>query len=61
MLTAEVAETAAGSLAFSSLVHIEHAGHSVPGDNPEAFEKAVRNFLGSTELPKSEEWSEDIV
>jgi pimeloyl-ACP methyl ester carboxylesterase len=27
-------------------VEIEHAGHGIPADNPEAFEAAVRQFLG---------------
>jgi len=38
MLGAEVAERMGRSLAFGSVVDIEHAGHSVPGDNPDAFE-----------------------
>jgi pimeloyl-ACP methyl ester carboxylesterase len=35
------------TLVFGSVVDIEHAGHSVPGDNPEAFEAAVRNSMVS--------------
>jgi len=31
----------------SRLVEIPGAGHSVPADAPEAFERAVRNFLGT--------------
>jgi len=50
MLAAEVAQAMAGSLAFSSVIDVEGAGHSVPGDNPEAFEAAVRDFLRSIEL-----------
>jgi pimeloyl-ACP methyl ester carboxylesterase len=50
MLAAEVAQTMAGSLAFGSVIDVEGAGHSVPGDNPEAFEAAVRDFLRSIEL-----------
>ena len=46
MLAREVAERMGHSLAFGSVVDIEHAGHSVPGDNPNAFEAAVRRFLG---------------
>lgn len=45
MLAAEVAEKVGHSLAFGSVVNIEHAGHSVPGDSPNAFEAAVRRFL----------------
>ena len=48
MLSHEVAQRAAHTLVFSSVVDIEHAGHSVPGDNPDAFEVAVRNFLNSS-------------
>lgn len=47
MLAAEVAQAMAGSLTFSSVIDVEAAGHSVPGDNPEAFEAAVRDFLRS--------------
>jgi esterase len=50
MLTTELAEIVGGSLTFGSVVDVEHAGHSVPGDNPEAFESAVRQFLSSIEL-----------
>jgi pimeloyl-ACP methyl ester carboxylesterase len=45
ILAAEVAQTMAGSLAFGSILDVEGAGHSVPGDNPEAFETVVRDFL----------------
>lgn len=51
MLATEVAQVVGRSLAFGSVVDIEHAGHSIPGDNPEAFEDAVRSFLSSTEPP----------
>jgi pimeloyl-ACP methyl ester carboxylesterase len=47
VLLAGVAQRVADTLPFGSLVDIEHAGHSVPGDNPETFEIAVRNFLSS--------------
>jgi esterase len=50
MLAAEVAQTMAGSLAFGSVIDIEGAGHNVHGDNPEAFEAAVRDFLRSIDL-----------
>lgn len=46
MLATEVAERMGRSLAFGSVVDIERAGHGVPGDNPDAFEAAVRKFLG---------------
>ena len=46
MLTSEVAKDMASKLIFGSLVDIERAGHSVPGDNPKAFEAAIREFLG---------------
>jgi len=45
MLAAEVAQAMAHSMAFGSLVDIEHAGHSIPGDNPQAFEASVCTFL----------------
>jgi esterase len=50
MLAAEVAQSMAGSLAFGSVIDVEGAGHSVHGDNPEAFEAVVRDFLRSIEL-----------
>jgi pimeloyl-ACP methyl ester carboxylesterase len=53
MLAAEVAQTMAGSLAFGSVIDVEGAGHSVPGDNPEAFEAAVRDFLKSIKLRRN--------
>ena len=45
MLAAEVATLMVSKLAFGSLVDIGKAGHSVPGDNPEAFEATVCKFL----------------
>jgi pimeloyl-ACP methyl ester carboxylesterase len=45
MLADEVAQAMADTLASGSVIDIEGAGHSVPGDNPEAFESAVGNFL----------------
>ena len=53
MLAAEVAQSMAGGLTFGSVIDVEGAGHSVPGDNPEAFEAAVRDFLRSIELHRS--------
>jgi pimeloyl-ACP methyl ester carboxylesterase len=47
MLLTGVAERASSALPFGSLVEIEGAGHSIPGDNPKAFEAAVRQFLSS--------------
>ncbi len=47
MLAAEVAQAMAHSLAFGSVVDIEHAGHSIPGDNSETFEASVYAFLNS--------------
>ena len=34
-----------GTMTSAKVVHIRQAGHSVPGDNPEAFELAIQNFL----------------
>jgi pimeloyl-ACP methyl ester carboxylesterase len=53
MLTPEVAEKVGRSLVFGSVVDIEHAGHSVPGDNPDAFGAAVCKFLGIGKPSKS--------
>ena len=50
MLARDVAKTMGGSLTFGSVVDVERAGHSVPGDNPEAFEVIVRKFLSDIEL-----------
>lgn len=47
ILSREVAQGVAHTLVFGSVVDIERAGHSIPGDNPQAFEVAVRRFLGS--------------
>ena len=53
MLAAEVAQAMVGNLAFGSVIDVEGAGHSVPGDNAEAFEAAVRGFLRSAELQRN--------
>jgi esterase len=45
MLASEVAQMMISRLAFGSMVDIGRAGHSVPGDNPEAFEATVCKFL----------------
>jgi len=48
MLSRETAQKEADTLVFGSVVDIERAGHSIPGDNPQAFEVAVHNFLSSS-------------
>jgi len=48
MLSRETAQREADTLVFGSVVDIEDAGHSVPGDNPDAFGAAVRSFLSSS-------------
>ena len=45
LLLKEGAHKMADMLPNVSLADIEHAGHPVMGDNPEAFEAAVRKFL----------------
>jgi len=45
LLLPEVARRMVETLPFGTLVNIERAGHNLPGDNPEAFEAAVRRFL----------------
>jgi pimeloyl-ACP methyl ester carboxylesterase len=45
ILAAEVATSMVSKLAFGSLVDIGKTGHSVPGDNPEAFKATVCKFL----------------
>jgi len=45
ILLADIAQRVCNTLAFGTLVDIDRAGHSIPGDNPEAFEAAVRRFL----------------
>jgi len=47
ILSRETAQRITHTLVFGSAVDIERAGHSIPGDNPGAFEVAVRRFLGS--------------
>jgi hypothetical protein len=56
ILSGDTAQKEADTPIFDSLVGIEHAGHSVPGDNPDAFEVVVRNFLSSSlEINKENE------
>ncbi len=45
MLLPGTAKRVGDTLAFGQVVDIDGASHSVPGDNPEAFELAVRKFL----------------
>lgn len=45
VLTAEDAQAFADAVDVVRLVHVEEAGHSVAGDQPEAFVAAVRDFL----------------
>ncbi len=49
VLTPEVAERCAQEVRRSRLVVVPGAGHSVPGDNPDAFTEAVREFLADVE------------
>jgi esterase len=45
ILSPEIAERMLANLPDGRLVEIAGAGHSVPGDHPEAFAAAVRSFL----------------
>jgi pimeloyl-ACP methyl ester carboxylesterase len=45
ILSPEIAKRMLASLPDGRLVEIAEAGHSVPGDQPEAFAAAVRSFL----------------
>jgi len=47
ILLADVAQRVSSTLPLSSLVEIAGAGHSIPGDNPQAFEAAVSRFLSA--------------
>ena len=49
VLSQEVADRAATEMNRARLVVIPGAGHSVPGDNPDAFTEAVTEFLGDLE------------
>lgn len=49
VLTQEVAQRAATEMQRSRLIVIPGAGHSVPGDSPDAFTEGVREFLGDLE------------
>lgn len=50
MLDSETAQATVGRLPFGSLIHVEGACHSVPGDNADDFEQAARDFLSNIEL-----------
>ncbi len=47
VLTPETAKKVAATIPNCKLVEVPNAGHLVQGDNPVAFEKAVRGFLGA--------------
>lgn len=49
VLPQEVAERAATEMQRARLIIVAAAGHSVPGDNPDAFTEGVREFLGDLE------------
>lgn len=49
VLSQAVAERATTEMRNARLVVVPGAGHSVPGDNPDAFTEAVREFLGDLE------------
>ena len=49
VLSAETAERATREMARARLVTVSGAGHSVPGDNPDEFTAAVREFLSDLE------------
>lgn len=46
ILSPEIAEKMIQALPAGTLVEIAEAGHTVPGDQPAAFARAVRAFLG---------------
>lgn len=45
VLLMDVAHKMVESLVFGCVTEIDSACHSIPGDNPQAFEEAVRKFL----------------
>jgi pimeloyl-ACP methyl ester carboxylesterase len=49
VLTQSVAERAATEMQRCRMVVVPGAGHSVPGDSPDAFTEAVQEFLGDLE------------
>jgi esterase len=54
VLTQEVAERAAREMQRARLVVVPGAGHSVPGDNPDDFTAAVRDFIADLETGRFE-------
>ncbi|MBN1689822.1 MAG: alpha/beta hydrolase [Dehalococcoidia bacterium] len=53
LLSGDTAQSVVDKLAFGSLVEINGAGHCVPSNNPEAFKKAVCNFLDNVGYGRS--------
>jgi esterase len=47
VLSPEIAKRMLETLPHARLVEVENAGHTVPGDQPEAFLQIVRDFLGA--------------
>lgn len=47
LLDGDAARRMADTLAFGSAIDVERAAHTIQGDNPEAFEAAVRRFLNA--------------
>jgi pimeloyl-ACP methyl ester carboxylesterase len=54
VLTQEVAERCVREMRRARLVVVPGAGHSVPGDNPDAFTEAVQTFLDDVAAGKFE-------
>ena len=46
ILSRQTATKMSQTLATSQLVEVPKAGHLVQGDNPEEFERVVRQYLG---------------
>lgn len=59
VLTPAVAERASQEIRRARLVVIPGAGHSVPGDSPDAFTEGVREFLSDVESGRFEPAVED--
>lgn len=58
VLTPDVSERAAREMPRARLVVVPSAGHSVPGDNPDDFTRAIREFLGDVQRGQFEAVSE---
>ena len=54
VLTQEIAERVAREMQRARLVVVPAAGHSVPGDNPDDFTAAVREFINDLETGRFE-------